>query len=80
MSLGVARPRWRGSRAGRLRAVKMPGFKRRHLRAGTVLEVFVIKRGMIGKYTRFKIRRLKAPLRADRCTAPGVARARRCPA
>jgi PKD repeat protein len=66
--------------ASRLRSVNMPGFKRRHLRAGTVLEVFVTQRGMIGKYTRFKIRRLKAPLRVDSCTAPGVARVRRCPA
>lgn len=66
--------------ARRLRAVNMPGFKRRHLRAGTVLEVFVTQKGMIGKYTRFKIRRLKAPLRTDSCTAPGVARVRRCPA
>ena len=65
--------------ASRLRSMNMPGFKRRHLRAGTVLEVFVIKKGMIGKYTRFKIRRVKAPLRIDRCTAPGVARVRRCP-
>jgi len=58
----------------------MPGFKRRHLRAGTVLEVFVTQKGMIGKYTRFKIRRLKAPLRTDSCTAPGRTRVRRCPA
>jgi len=66
--------------ARRLRAVSMPGFKRRHLRAGTVLEVFVTQKGMIGKYTRFKIRRLKAPLRTDSCTAPGRTRVRRCPA
>jgi len=66
--------------ARRLRAVNMPGFKRRHLRAGTVLEVFVTQKGMIGKYTRFKIRRLKAPLRTDSCTAPGRTRVRRCPA
>jgi len=66
--------------ATRLRAVKMPGFRRRHLRAGTVLAVFVTKKGMIGKYTRFKIRRLKAPRRTDSCTAPGRARVRRCPA
>ena len=66
--------------ASRLRSIKMPGFKRRHLRAGTVLEVFVTQKGMIGKYTRFKIRRVKAPLRVDRCTVPGVARVRRCPA
>ena len=66
--------------ARRLRSVNMPGFKRRHLRAGTVLAVFVTKKGMIGKYTRFEIRRLKAPARRDSCTAPGRARVRRCPA
>ena len=59
--------------------MRVSGFKRRHLRAGTVLEVFVTRRAMIGKYTRFTIRRMKAPLRVDRCTAPGVARVRRCP-
>jgi hypothetical protein len=61
------------------RTVRIPGFRRRHLRAGTVLQVFVTRRGMIGKYTRFRIRRMKAPLRVDRCTAPGAARAARCP-
>ncbi len=66
--------------ASRLRPLRMPGFSRRHLRAGAVLEVFVTQKGMIGKYTRFKIRRLKAPLRVDSCSAPGVARVRRCPA
>jgi PKD repeat protein len=66
--------------ANLVRVIRVPGFKRRNLRAGTVIEVFVTDEGMIGKYTRFKIRRLKAPKRIDRCTAPGLARAQECPA
>ena len=62
----------------RSREIKMPGFKRRHLRAGAVIEVFVIRRGMIGKYTRFNIRRLRAPMRTDGCTAVGAARRGKC--
>lgn len=47
------------------------------LRAGVTLDVLVTKRDRIGKYTRFKIRRGKAPLRVDRClrfgeTAPSA--------
>ena len=64
----------------RARAVRIAGFRGRRLRAGAVIEIFVTRRGAIGKYTRFKIRRMKAPKRLDRCTAPGKARVRRCPA
>jgi hypothetical protein len=49
-------------------------------RAGAVIEVFITRKGAIGKSTSFKIRRMKAPKRLDRCTAPGKARVRRCPA
>jgi PKD repeat protein len=66
--------------ANRVRALRVPGFRGRRVRAGTVIELFVIGRGMIGKYTRFRIRAVKPPLRVDRCTAAGVARAQRCPA
>jgi large repetitive protein len=72
--------RFGARRVPRLHVVSMPSYKRRYLPAGTVLEVFVTKKGMIGKYTRFRIRRTKPPLRTDRCTVPGVARARKCPA
>jgi PKD repeat protein len=64
-----------------VRVLRVPGFKRRRVRAGTVIEIFVIAQGRIGKYTRFRIRRLNmAPIRVDRCTARGAARVRRCPA
>jgi hypothetical protein len=53
-------------------------FRRQYLRAGVRLEVFVTKRGMIGKYTRFRIRRGKAPARLDRCLVPGVKKPVRC--
>jgi PKD repeat protein len=65
---------------GKLRRVHVPGFKKRHLRAGTVVEVFVTRSGAIGKYTRFKVRgRLKPPRRVDSCTAVAVAKVKRCP-
>ena len=65
---------------GKLRRVHVPGFKKRHLRAGTVVEVFVTRSGAIGKYTRFNVRgRLKPPRRVDSCTAVAVAKVKRCP-
>ena len=65
--------------ATRFGLIRIQGFKRRHLRAGTVIQVFVTQHGRIGKYTSFKIRRLKAPRRVDRCTALGVSQVRGCP-
>jgi len=64
---------------GKVRRRHMPGFNRRHLRAGAVVEVFVTRPGAIGKYTRFKVRRLKPPTRVDSCTAVSVAKVKRCP-
>ena len=56
-------------------------FKRveRTLRAGTVLQVYVSQRGLVGKYTRFKIRRLALPVRTDRCLMPGSTKPVGCP-
>jgi PKD repeat protein len=42
----------------------------RSLRAGVVLEVWVSKRGEIGKFTRFTIHRGKSPSRVDECLNP----------
>ena len=50
-----------------------------HLRAGAVIEVRVTKSGTVGKYTRFTIRRGKAPLRRDSCLASNGTRPIRCP-
>ena len=51
----------------------------RRLRAGTVIEVFATRPGRIGKYTRFRIRRGRAPARVDACVAPGARRPSACP-
>ncbi len=59
------------------RPVRVPGL-RRHLRAGAVIEVRVTMPGRIGRYTRFRIRRKRAPVRMDRCLMPGASRPVRC--
>ena len=63
------------------RGARTVRFKRlqRFLRGGTVLRVTVRKRGMVGKYTRIRIRRIKVPVRVDRCVRPGSARPKPCP-
>jgi hypothetical protein len=43
---------------------------RRRLSAGAVVEVYVRANGRIGKYTRFRILRSRAPLRRDMCLPP----------
>lgn len=60
------------------RPVRFKRFERR-LRAGTILEVFVGRAGAIGKYTRFRIRRNRAPSRRDLCLLPGATRGSTCP-
>ena len=50
-------------------AIRVRAFERR-MKSGTVVRIFVTKPGFIGKYTRFTIRRKKAPLRADACSRP----------
>jgi hypothetical protein len=52
----------------------------RSLRAGTVVRVYVAQRGLVGKYTRFKFRKLALPARTDRCLMPGSTRPVACPA
>jgi hypothetical protein len=49
------------------------------LRAGIRLEVFITKPGMIGKYTRFKIRKSRPPKRTDRCLPPNSSKPMTCP-
>jgi hypothetical protein len=50
----------------------------RLLPAGTVIRVLVTKKGVIGKYTQFRIRRGRAPQREDKCLMPGSSRAASC--
>jgi hypothetical protein len=53
------------SRAGAI-TLAFPRFQRT-LGAGAVLQIRVIKNGQIGKFTSFKIRRKKLPVRLDAC-------------
>ena len=64
---------------GKKGAVRFKRFERLY-RAGTTIEVRVSRTGLIGKYTRFVVRRNKGPKRLDRCLMPGATRASRCPA
>ena len=50
------------------------------LRAGARLEVLVSKRDRVGKYTRFRIRRDRAPARFDTCLRFGDQTGSACPA
>jgi hypothetical protein len=51
----------------------------RSYRPGAAIEIRVTQRRKIGKYTRVRTRRGKAPLRIDRCLMPGSTRPVRCP-
>jgi PKD repeat protein len=51
----------------------------RFLPAGVELQISISKAGLVGKYTRFKIRSLALPIRSDRCLLPGSGRPRACP-
>jgi hypothetical protein len=61
------------------RSVRFRSFQRL-LPAGVVLEIRVTKGRLIGKYTRFVIRRRAAPARRDLCVGPVSHRPVRCPA
>jgi PKD repeat protein len=54
--------------------------ERHLLRVGTTLRIYVTKPGAIGKYTRFRIRKGRAPSRIDRCLVPAAPRPLRCSA
>jgi hypothetical protein len=51
----------------------------RLLRPGVKVRVYVTKRGTIGKYTKFRFRGGKAPVRVDRCLMPGSWAPAQCP-
>ena len=74
---GSACPMRRLARSARARAVRVRPFER-ELRAGTVVEVSVTQPGLIGKYTRFRIRRRGAPARTDLCLLPDRRRPAAC--
>jgi PKD repeat protein len=60
------------------RLLRMRAVERRLLRPGTVLRLFVTRGNAVGKFTRFRIRRGKAPSRADMCLVPGSSRPVAC--
>jgi PKD repeat protein len=60
-------------------AVRIRRLEGRLLRPGVLLRVLVTKPETVGKYTRFKIRRLRPPSRIDRCLVPGLKRPIACP-
>jgi PKD repeat protein len=62
-----------------VRAVRIRRFEHKLLRAGTMIRVFITKPGTIGKYTQFKIRARRAPVRTDRCLAQGSSKPIDCP-
>ena len=72
-------------RSCRTRRVVMPSRRltrvralERHFRSGTVIELLVTRRGRIGKYTRFRVRRGRAPARTDGCATFAPSRRTRC--
>ncbi|MEA2306854.1 MAG: hypothetical protein QOH43_4134, partial [Solirubrobacteraceae bacterium] len=53
---------------------------KRTLSNGAIVRVYVSKKGQIGKYTRFRIQKGKAPVRVDMCLpANGSSKPRTCP-
>jgi PKD repeat protein len=59
--------------------IRVKKLERRLLRAGASLKVLVFRAGEIGKYTKFKIRTGKTPLRTDLCLTPGSTAPKECP-
>jgi PKD repeat protein len=64
------------SRGRPLRVRRLEGV----FRAGTRIAVAVRRDGVIGRYTRFSIRRGRPPARVERCLRPGARGPSRCPA
>ena len=61
-----------------VRLVRVRALQRSY-RPGVTIEIRVTQPRMIGKYTRIRTRRGKAPLRIDRCLMAGSTRPVRCP-
>jgi hypothetical protein len=66
-------------RAVAVRLVSLRSLKRTY-RPKAQIEIRVTQADRIGKYTRIRTRRGKAPLRLDRCVMPGKTKPVRCPA
>jgi YD repeat-containing protein len=68
----------KGSQPG-TKLIRIRRLERRVLRAGMVVRVFVTKQGTIGKFTEFKMKRRRPPVRVDRCLTPGGSSPVQCP-
>jgi hypothetical protein len=65
-------------RVGRKRVVRLRRFER-HVLAGSALQIAITKPGYVGKFTRFRFRLRRAPLRLDACVKPGSWSPVQCP-
>jgi PKD repeat protein len=61
------------------RLLRVRRLEGRLLRPGSMLRLFVTRAGTVGKYTRFRIRRGRPPVRRDMCLVPGNGRPLACP-
>jgi hypothetical protein len=59
--------------------VRFRKMERRLLRGGATIRVYVTRQGLVGKYTRWTIRKAKPPLRRDLCLTPGASAPSACP-
>jgi hypothetical protein len=60
------------------RSIRLRAFERR-LSPGATIEVFVTQSGRLGKYTRWKVMRTKAPIRTDKCIRSYGRKPSNCP-
>ena len=77
---GRSRPVRRVTRVVGRKPIRFRAIEGKRLRAGVRLEVLVSKRDRVGKYTRFRIRRNRAPARFDTCLRFGDQTGSACPA
>jgi PKD domain-containing protein len=77
--LASSRARSSDVRARASELLRVRPLRGRLLRPGAVLEISVTRSGSLGRYTRFRIRKRKAPAREDLCVAPGTELPVRCP-
>jgi hypothetical protein len=61
------------------KTIRVRKLERRLLHGGASIKILVSRPGEIGKYTRFKIRTGKAPIRTDLCLEPGSTAPKECP-
>jgi hypothetical protein len=60
--------------------IRIKRLEGRFLRGGTSIKVLVSRQGEVGKYTKFRIRSGRPPVRTDLCLAPATTAPTECPA